>query len=65
MVVCPNCEQSETYSEFQRSVGQQMTNYAADVIGKSLKNLARGNKYMSFEPGRRSTHTPKFRVAMR
>ncbi len=65
MVVCPDCEQSESYSEFQRSVGQQMTNHAADVIGKGLKKHTRGNKYVSFEPGRRSRHTPKFRVAIR
>ena len=64
-VVCPGCGQFESYTDFQKSVGQQVSTYAADVIGKSLKKLTKGNSNLSYQRGPRSGHRPKFRVIVR
>ena len=61
-VTCSECGQFESYSDFQESVGQQMTDYAAEVFGKGFADLARGNNDMRYEPSRRPSHAPKFRV---
>ena len=40
-VVCPRCGASESYVDFQRSVGNQASAYASEAIGKSLKGCVR------------------------
>ena len=35
-VVCPRCGMSESYGEFQRSVGHQASAYASKELGKAF-----------------------------
>lgn len=61
-VVCSQCGASETYVDFQQSVGHQASAYASGEIGKSLRDMARRNKNVRYRPGTSRHHTPKFRV---
>ena len=61
-VVCPQCGSSESYAEFQRSVGRQASAYAADQIGKTFREMARSNKNIKYKPGNIGAHRPRFRV---
>ncbi len=61
-VVCPRCGTSEDYARVKQSIGHQAAAYAADEIGKALKGLARGNKGVSYKPGRIRSQRSKFRV---
>lgn len=61
-VVCPRCGASESYVDFQRSVGNQASVYASEAIGKSLRDMARRNKSVGYKPGNIRPHSPKFRV---
>ena len=61
-VVCPQCGSSESYAEFQRSVGHQASAYAADQIGKTFRDMARKNKRIKYKPGNVRAHSPLFRV---
>lgn len=61
-VVCPRCGSSESYAEFQRSVGHQASAYAAAEIGKGFSDIARRNKNIKYKPGNIRSHSPRFRV---
>ena len=61
-VTCPQCGASESYADFQQSAGHQASAYAADKIGKTLRDIARGNKNIKYKPGNIRRHNPKFRV---
>ena len=37
--VCPRCGMSESYEEFQRSVGHQASAYASKELGKAVESL--------------------------
>ena len=50
-VVCPRCGMSESYEEFQRSVGHQASAYASKELGKAFRDMARGNKNIRYKPG--------------
>ena len=61
-VTCPSCGVSESYADFQRSLGHQASAYAADRIGKVFKDMARGSKNIRYTPGHRPTRSSQFRV---
>ena len=61
-VMCPRCGESQTYSEFQRSVGEQATAYAQETIGKSFTKMARSNNNITYKPARIRKSKPKFTV---
>ena len=61
-VVCPRCGTSEDYARVKQSIGHQAAAYAAEEIGKALKGIARGNKGVSYKPGRIRSQRSKFRV---
>ena len=61
-VVCPRCGASESYADFQRSLGHQASDYAADKIGKVFKDMARGSRNIKYTPGHRPTRRSQFKV---
>ena len=61
-VICPRCGMSESYEDFQRSVGHQASAYASKEFGKAFRDLARGNKDIRYKPGNIRSHRPNFRV---
>ena len=62
-VNCPKCGESQTYSEFQQSLGEQAAAHAQMVIGGSLAEMARNNKHFTYKPGRVTSCKPKFTVS--
>ena len=63
-VVCPRCGMSESYEDFQRSVGHQASAYASEELGKALRGMAGGNKNIRYKPGSIRSHRPNFRVVL-
>ena len=61
-VVCPQCGVEESYEDFQQSALDQASVYARNVVGKSLKGMARKNKEFRYEPGNIRPFNPRFRV---
>ena len=61
-VTCPRCGALESYADFQRSLGRQVSAYAADKIGKVFKDVARGNKSVKYIPGHRPPRHSQFKV---
>ena len=61
-VMCPKCGESQTYSEFQRSLSGQAAAYAQKRIGESFAKAAKNNKHLSYKPGRIRMSKPKFTV---
>ena len=61
-VVCPRCGASESYEDFQRSVGLQASAYAANKMGEVFKDIARKNKNVKYTAGHRPTHRSQFKV---
>ncbi len=61
-VNCPKCGESQTYSAFQQSLGEQVAAHAQGVIGGSLAEMARNNKHFTYKPGRIRKSKPKFTV---
>ena len=62
-VCCPECGESQTYSAFQASLGEQAIAHAQTVIGGSLAEMARNNKDFTYKPGRIKSSNPKFTVS--
>ena len=61
-VVCPRCGASESYTDFQESVGQQATAYAAKEIGKAFRDMAGRSRNVTYKPGNLRRINPKFRI---
>ena len=61
-VVCPRCGTSEDYTRVKQAIGHQAAAYASEEIGKALKGIARGNKGVSYKPGRIISQGSKFSV---
>jgi hypothetical protein len=61
-VVCPRCGVSESYADFQRSVGHQASAYAAEEIGKVFRDMARRSRSVTYKPGNLQSNNPKFCV---
>ena len=61
-VVCSHCGVSESYEDFQRSVGHQASAYASKEFGKAFRDMARRNKNIRYKPGNIRSHRPNFRV---
>ena len=64
-VVCPRCGTSEDYTRVKQAIGHQAAAFASEEIGKALKGIARGNKRVSYKPGRIVSQRSKFRVDIR
>lgn len=62
-VNCPKCGESQAYSEFRQSLGEQVVAHAQRVIGGSLAEMARNNKHFTYKPGRIKGSNPKFTVS--
>ena len=61
-VVCPRCGGSESYADFQKSVGHQASVYASDRIGRALWEMASGNKNITYKPGNIRSRRSQFRL---
>ena len=62
-VTCPKCGESESYEKFMESVGAQMFELADEMISKPLKEWAKRDKNVTYEPSRRPRRSSgKFRV---